>query len=326
MSKFKVAISDLRFEDTKIESAMLKGNDCDLSVFNCATEEEMIEHCANMDAILLNLAPCSAKVIEKLSKCKVISRYGVGYDNVDVDCCTKRGIAVTNVRDYCSEDVSDMAMALLLACARKVAYKDHMIRSGAWNLNEKNMVRIRGKAVALIGFGSIARAFLRKLRGFEIGKVLVYDPYVDSQSIAALGAEKVDLETALSSADFVSLHLPLNHDTQGIIGRRELAMLKPNAILINTSRGALVCEDAMIEALKENRFSGAGLDTLCQEPPRAGNPLLKMDNCVLTDHSGFNTVEAVEDLRKKATQNVIDVLTGASFRSCVNAPILSHVR
>ena len=107
---------------------------------------------------------------------------------------------------------------------------------------------------------------------------------------------------------------------------RELAMLKPNAILINTSRGALVCEDAMIEALKENRFSGAGLDTLCQEPPRAGNPLLKMDNCVLTDHSGFNTVEAVEDLRKKATQNVIDVLTGASFRSCVNAPILSHVR
>ena len=300
MPKFEVVMSDLRFPDAAIETELLQSFGCRLKVCNCDTEDELIKECENADAILLNLAPCSRNVIDNLANCKVISRYGVGYDNVDVQACTDRGIVVTNVPDYCAEDVSDMAVALILACIRRVAMKDRLIREGKWNINANHMMRLEGKTLSLIGFGRIGHAF------------------VSEETILECGAIKTNLEEALREGDIVSLHLPLNSETRGIIGFDELALMKQSAILINTSRGALVDESALIKALKEGDIAGAGLDTFNIEPIESNNELLKLDNCVLTDHSGFNTEEAVEELRIKATQNVVDVLIGKKPKYGIN--------
>ncbi len=318
MAKFNVVISDLRFPDAGIETKLLETEDCELSVFYCNTEEEMIAACENSDAILLNLAPCGRKVIERLKYCRIISRYGVGIDNIDIQACTEKGILVANVPDYCAEDVSDMALALLLSCLRRITMKDKMIRKGMWNIHAEHMQRIEGKNLSLIGFGRIAQAFLRKMQGFHLGKIYIYDPYVSREAIQAAGAEKVELREALCNGDFISLHLPLNESTKGIIGAEQLEVMKNNAIIINTSRGALIDERALIAALKEHRIAGAGLDTFTVEPLEADNDLLKLDNCVLTDHSGFNTEEAMKELRIKAVKNVIDILQGNIPKYSVN--------
>lgn len=318
MPKFEVVMSDLRFPDAAIETELLQSFGCRLKVCNCDTEDKLIKECENADAILLNLAPCSRNVIDNLANCKVISRYGVGYDNVDVQACTDRGIVVTNVPDYCAEDVSDMAVALILACIRRVAMKDRLIREGKWNINANHMMRLEGKTLSLIGFGRIGHALVRKLKGFNLSKIYIYDPFVSEETILECGAIKTNLEEALREGDIVSLHLPLNSETRGIIGFDELALMKQSAILINTSRGALVDESALIKALKEGDIAGAGLDTFNIEPIESNNELLKLDNCVLTDHSGFNTEEAVEELRIKATQNVVDVLIGKKPKYGIN--------
>jgi len=309
MSAFKVVVTDDRHGDFSVEKEVLSAIGAEVTVCNCNTTEEVIKECKDADGILLNLSPMPAEVIEKLEKCKIIARYGVGYDNVDVAACTKKGIYVANVPDYCAEEVSDQALALLMACIRKVVHSDTQIRQGKWNIaKEMKIHRIEGRTFALLGFGMIAKAFLRKIKGFNPGKILVFDPFVDAETIASYGAVKAEWETALGEADYISVHIPLNAHTKGMIDAKAFALMKPTTILVNTSRGAVIDEKALVNALESKSINCAGLDVFETEPIQSENRLLKLDNCVLTDHVGWYSVESIIELKRKAAENIRETL------------------
>lgn len=310
MAKYKVYVTDGRHESYEQERAMLAAADAELTVCQCVTEDDIIRACADADGILLDMAPMTAKAVAGLKQCRVINRYGVGYDNVDVEACTARGIQVTNVPDYCAEDVSDHALALMMTCLRHTALRDRLVRQGEWNI-QRTSFRLRGKVLGVLGFGRIARALVHKCSSLGFSQVLAYDPYVPAQACANAGAKKVELDEVLSKCDFLSLHMPVTPQTTGIINRKTLALMKPTAILVNTGRGPLVNDEALIQTLRERKLLAAGLDTHCVEPLPADSPYRALDNVVLTDHTAYSTVEAVQELKEKAAQNIIDVLTGA---------------
>jgi D-3-phosphoglycerate dehydrogenase len=321
MATYRVLVTDDRYGSYEEEESVLKEIGAVVEVHNLGDESETARVLQDADAILLNLHPLPGSVIRQLGKCRVISRYGVGYDNVDVDAATAAGIWVARVPDYCLEDVSDQALALLMGCVRKVAFKDRRIREGGWDLHkEQSSYRIAGRTLGLVGYGSIARTLHRKVSGLGLARVLAFDPYVERKEIEDAGAEAVSLRTLLKTADFISVHAPLNKETRGLIGARELAQMKKGSILINTSRGPLLDEKAVADALAAGRIAYAGLDVFENEPLPADSPLRKLNNVILSDHAGWYSEESVAELKTKAAQNVLEVLKGGPPLYPVNHP------
>lgn len=317
MQHFKVYVTDARHTSYEIERALLQQIGAELCICNCASAEEVKKQCADADALLLDMAPADRSVIDALTNCKIISRYGVGFDNVDIQAAREHGILVTNVPDYCVEDVSDHALALIMACMRDIARRDRLVRNGAWNI-QRTSYRLCGKTLGLLGFGRISRALARKFSGMGLEKILIYDPYIPQEVCEELGVQKAELEEVLRQADILSLHMPVTEQTRGMIDRRALGMMKSSAILVNSARGALVDDEALIEALEQHKILCAGLDTHNHEPLPADSAYLKLDNVILTDHTAYSTVEAVEELKHQAAQNVVDVLLGKRPKHVVN--------
>jgi len=310
MSRFTVVVTDDRYGSYEEEKRVLAEIDARLLVRNLASPAEAKRELAQADAILANLFPLTAEVIEGLAACRVISRYGVGYDNVDVAAATRKGIWVARVPDYAAEEVSDHALALLLACARKIAYRDRRIREGAWDLQKDQPChRIAGRTLGIVGYGTIGRCLHRKISGFGLARVLVSDPFVDRSVVANAGGVLVDLPTLLNESDFISLHAPLSDTTRHMIGTSEIALMRPTAILVNTSRGLVVDEEALVDALQSKRIAGAGLDVFETEPPLPESPLRKLDNVVLSDHAAWYSEESMAELKTKAAQNIVAALT-----------------
>ena len=309
MSKFKVYVTDQRQPSFEIERKILRECDAELVLCNCVTSEDISRECADADAILLDLAPMDAKAIHSLEKCRVISRYGVGVDNVDLKAAETCHIRVTNVPDYCMEDVSDHALALLLACLRNVVLRDREIRMGHWNIQAPGY-RLQGKTLGVIGAGRIARALVRKVSGFGFREIVACDPFLTAEQLADYGMRKVEFSELLAVSDFVSLHLNLTDQTRGIIDAHALSQMKKSAILINVSRGGLIDADALLNALQNNTILCAGLDTHCTEPVPMDSGFMTLDNVVMTDHSAYNTVEGVTELKTKAAKNIAAVLRG----------------
>lgn len=315
----KVVILDDRYPHYEEENKVLKAIGVTPLVVKSSDPDEVAETCADADGIIVNLAPINSKVIAALKKCRVISRYGVGYDNVAVAEATARKIWVANVSDYCAEDVSDQAFALFLSCVRKVALRDRQLRAGIWKTQADGpQWRIKGKTFVFFGFGQIARIFYRKLSGFQLGCVLVFDPFLDEAAVRSAGAEKVDWETALREGDFFSIHMPLNDKTRGLFNEEVFKKMKKTAIVINTSRGPIIDERALHKALAERWINSAGLDVFETEPIKPDNPLLKLDNITVSGHSGWYTEEAQSELKRKAAENVRDVLSGGKPKYAVN--------
>jgi len=319
MKKYRVVVTDDRFGSYRQENEVLQAIDTRVEVHNLTSGSEAIAALADADGVLVNLHPLPAEVIRKMKKCQVISRYGVGYDNVDVKAATEQGIWVARVPDYSLEDVSDQALALLLGAIRKISYKDRRIREGGWNLkDDQPCYRIKGKVLGLIGFGAIARTLRRKVSGLGLAKVLVYDPYVKAEQIREQGGTPENLETLLRESDYISIHAPLTEETKGMIGKKEISLVKPNLILINTSRGPLLQENAVAAALAEGRIGYAGLDVFESEPLLRESPLRKLDNVILSDHSGWYSEESLVELKTKAARNVLEVLQGGKPAYPVN--------
>jgi D-3-phosphoglycerate dehydrogenase / 2-oxoglutarate reductase len=311
MSRFTVVIADNRYSSYDEERSVLSEVGAEIRLFPSQSAEEARGAFAQADAILVNLFPMTAQVIDALPKCRVISRYGVGYDNVAVDAATRRGIWVTFVPDYCFEEVADHALALLLSCIRKIAYRDRMIRQGKWNVHRNQPAhRVEGKTLGILGYGNAAHTLLRKVSGLGFGRILMCDPYVRTSTIKAAGAVPVDLATLLMESDYISVHVPLTAETRHMIGRAELALVKPGAILVNTARGPVLDEAALAEALRDGRLGGAGLDVFETEPLPAESPLRLLENVVLTDHGGWYSEESLVELKTKAAQNAAAVLAG----------------
>lgn len=320
MAKHKVVIAELGYPSYEPERQALASLDVEIVTKSCLTEEAVIETCRDADAILVRTAvPLTRNVIRRLERCRIISRYGVGVDNIDLAAAAEHGIMVANVPDYCVEEVSDQAAALLLACARRVAARDADVRAGAWDIGAKEpLYRIAGKVLGLVGYGKIARATHRKLAGFGFARTLVLDPFVDDDAVRGTGAEKVELDTLCAEADYISLHAPLSDATRHMIGKEQFALMKPATVIVNTSRGGLIDTEALVEALSTDRIRAAGLDVYEEEPPPKDHPLLSLKNVILSDHVSWYSEESQLELQTKAVANVAQALRGEPVANLLN--------
>jgi D-3-phosphoglycerate dehydrogenase len=318
MKRPKVVVTDHIFPSLEIERALLGAIGAEIVVAQATSEPQLVDIVTDADALLVCYAPVTKRVIERLSRCRVIARYGIGVDNVDVDAATARGIVVTNVPDYCIEEVSDHALALLLACARKIPFLDRRVRGGRWDARDAApMHRLRGQVLGMVGFGKIPRCLARKARALGL-ELLAFDPYVGADEMAADGVRKVALEDLVAQADFVSVHAPLTVETRGLIGEALLRAMKPTAYVINTARGPLVSQDAIVRALREGWIAGAALDVLETEPPADVDALRAIETLIVTPHVAFYSEESVQELQRKAAENVVSVLVGEVPRYPVN--------
>tara|TARA_R110002020_G_scaffold35735_3_gene107722 strand:+ start:2753 stop:3718 length:966 start_codon:yes stop_codon:yes gene_type:complete len=251
---------------------------------------------------------------------RIIVRYGVGVDNIDIDGATKRGIYVANVPDYGAEnEVSDHALALYLAVQRRIPARDREVRSNKWGIGQAALIPSRENAVlGLIGCGRIGMATARKFRALGFERILVFDPFLAAGNAAAAGLELTDLETLSRLSDVVSVHAPLTSETHRILGAELFALMKPTTIVVNVSRGGLVDETALAQALNEGRIFGAGIDVFEEEPVRPDHPLLSTPNTVLSDHTAWYSERSVAVLQRNAATEISRVLSGEPPRNWVN--------
>jgi D-3-phosphoglycerate dehydrogenase len=260
-------------------------------------------------------------IIWQLERCRCIIRVGIGYDSVDVAAATERGIMVCNVPEYCVEEVADHALSLLLASVRNLALQDSWIREGRWDrTGAKPARRLRGSTLGFVAFGRTARALAEKVRGMGL-TLLASDPYVASDVASAYGVELVDLDDLLRRSDLISVHAPLAKETFHLLSEREFALMKSGTVLVNTSRGSIVDEAALVRALRDGPLGAAGLDVLEHEPPAPTNPLLSMDNVTITPHVAAYAEESVRDLYRGACLIAIEVVNGRWPPSVVNPEV-----
>ncbi len=305
MSTYKVVVSDQVFPSVEVERSLLAEIDADLTVAS-GDVEAVLADAADADAILNTYLPWDAASIARLTRCKIIARYGIGFDNVDLKAAADAGIVVTNVPDYSVEEVATHALALILASLRKVVTADDSVRNGTWSIdNFRPIRRLSTLTVGLGGYGRIARRIAAPLEALG-AHIIAHDPYLQpGPDFPPL----LELETVLSRADIISLHLPLTEETRGIIGSDALARMKADAILINTSRGPLVDLDAVATALKTGQLGAAGLDVFDVEPLDASR-VEGVPNLIVTPHMAYYSEEALAESQRKAATQVIKVLTG----------------
>lgn len=315
-----VAVTDHVFPDLDQERELFASAGHELRFEgNATTPEAVAAVVAGADAILNCYAKLPGDLIRSLDGCRIIARYGIGLDTVDMEAANERKIIVTNVPDYCIDEVSDHALALALALARGVARLDRNVRAGTWAPTEaRPLHRLRGRTFGLVGFGRIARALAVKASALGY-QVITADPFVPDDAVRAAGAEPVSLDDLLARADVVSLHVPLMESTHHLIGEASLAKMKAGAILVNTSRGPLVDTVALRRALEAGRLGGAALDVLEEEPPAADDPLLQRPDVVVTPHASFYSEESLRELQRKAAEQVVEVLAGRMPPYAVNA-------
>ena len=286
--------------------------------------DEIIALAPQADAILTCWKDVPAEALDIAPNCRVVSRYGIGLDNIPIGRATELGMLVTNVPDFCLEEVSDHVMALLLATARQLFPLARTAERSDWTRETPRPIpRVKGQTLGLIGFGNIARALVPKALGFGL-RVMAYTPRLRPED-APQGVEVTnELATLLAASDYVSIHSPLTEETAHLINDAALAKMKSNALLINTSRGGVIDEGALVRALKEGRIAGAALDVTDPEPPPGDNPLLSLENVIVTPHAAFYSVAATAELARKAAENVVTVLRGEVPKTLVNAEVLDQ--
>ena len=305
MAQFKVVVSDQVFPTVDIERDLLADIDAELVVAT-GDSDQVLEVAADADAILNTYLPWPAESIARLEKCQIIARYGIGFDNVDLEAARTAGIVVTNVPDYSVEEVAVHTLALTLGMVRKVFEAQHLVRGGGWAIRSLQPIqRVSEMTFGLFGFGRIARKLAAPIR--ELGaRIIVHDPYLQpAPDLPAL----VGLDELLADSDVVSIHAPLTPETRGIIGTRAMSIIKPGAMLVNTSRGPLVELDAVTAALRSGRLSGAALDVFDQEPLDLTR-IEGVPNLIVTPHMAYYSEQSLQESQRKATTQVIKVLTG----------------
>jgi D-3-phosphoglycerate dehydrogenase len=311
----------------EVETEELARVNADLLGMDCKTEDEIIEAAKDADALLIVFARITRQVLSSLPKLKVAVRYGIGYDTIDVDAATDNNVIVVNIPDFCIREVSDHAMSLLLACSRLVLWATEGVKQGRWFEVQTETIKAPAlfeQTLGLVGCGNIGRLTAQKAQCFGL-KTIGYDPYLDKSVAEKHGITLVSLPELLKEADYVSLHTPLYQETRKLIGEKELKQMKPTAYLINTSRGGVVDEAALIRALREKWITGAGLDVFEMEPIELDNPLLKMDNVVLTPHCAANSSTSLKRLKLSVAQEAARVLTGKWPRHWVNKDVKPKV-
>ena len=326
MPPYTIMLTDFGEPDWDLETQVLhdSGLDINLVRLEIKAPEQLIPQVASADALIVQWANISRKVIDAMPHCKVISRYGIGVDMIDLVAASERGIIVANVHDYCIEEVSTQTIGFLLALNRQIVRMNDYVRSGKWGTAPAPYAaprRLKGQTLGIIGMGNIGRVVAQKAAGLGL-KLRAYDPYADPAALAGLSVELIGLEQLLRSSDYVSIHCPLVEETRHLIGATQLAMMQPEAYLINMARGPIVDQVALYNALVAGVIAGAALDVLEQEPPDPSDPLLLLPNLILTPHASSWSRESLVQLRRGTAQNVVDVLQDRLPRSVVNRKAL----
>lgn len=325
--KYKIVILENRYENHNIEKEILKKTDCSIAEISSYSDPDYIEkECSDADAILVNLYKMDMAFLEKLEKCRVICRYGIGYDNVDAEYAASKGIKLLNVPEYCTEEVTEHILALFFSCIRNVAVKDRLIRTGKWNIKEgMSSGRISGKVFGILGYGKTGQALHRKIAGLGFSRILIYDhkaekkgDLINTYSTDSTESVFTSLDTILAESDFLSLNVPLNEKTKHMIGKESFKKIKQGAVLINAARGGVVDTDALLDALDEGVLAGAALDVYESEPLDTGSRLLNFDNVVLTDHAAWFSEDSQADLQRMCAQSAVNFLNGSGEYSVVN--------
>ena len=294
-----------------VQREILEKNGIDFVLEDCKNEDDVIAKCKDADALLVVSLQITPKAIEALDNCKVMVRYGIGYDAIDVEAATKKGIMVCNIPDYCIEEVATHTIALMLAAIRKICFYNNQLIDGKWLVNSGYSIRrLSTMTLGLVGFGHIARQTAKYAQAFGM-TIYAYDPFVTEEQMAALNVKKMDLDELCRNSDVVSVHVPLNEQTRHIINKDNIAIMKDGVILINTSRGPQVCEEDLIAAVKSGKVKAAGLD-VCESEPISipHHPLFETGNIIVTPHAAYYSEEASVDLWSKAAQTVANVLNG----------------
>lgn len=320
---FRVVITDCDHGSIEEEKEEFSRMGAEVTLAQVKKKEEVIQACKDADGLINQYTLLTREVLENLPRCQVISRYGVGVDSIDLQAATDLGIIVANVPDYCVEEVANHTIALILTLSRKTAFFDRKVKSNQWDFRLGIPIyRMKGRTLGLIGCGRIGMEVAKKMSSFGV-KVIVFDPYLQKTEE---WIELKDLDAVLKESDMISIHCPLNESTRHLIGEKEFRKMEKRPFLINTSRGAIIDEKALIQALKEGLISGAGLDVLEKEPPDPTNPLLTMENVILTPHVSFYSVESISELKRRTAENVVSVLQGKWPRSVVNSQVKGRTR
>jgi D-3-phosphoglycerate dehydrogenase / 2-oxoglutarate reductase len=320
---WKVVITDCDHPDIEEEKKIFARIGAELIWAQTKEEKEILLACKEADGLLNQYALMTRRVLENLPRCKVIARYGVGVDSIDLRAATDLGIVVANVPDYCIDEVAIQTVTLLLSLIRKTVFFDQKVRSGQWDFRQGMPIyRIRGKTMGLVGCGKIGLEVAKMMSSMGV-RVVAFDPYIQK---ASGGIELVDLETLLKESDFISIHCPLNESTRHLIGEKAFHQMKKSPLIVNTSRGPIIDEMALIAALKGRLISGAGLDVLEKEPPDPKSPLLEMENVTFSPHVGFFSEESIQELNRRTAESVADVLLGKWPRSVVNREVMGKTK
>jgi D-3-phosphoglycerate dehydrogenase len=310
MTRPLVAVTDSVFPSLDPAKAALARVDPELRMAKSASAEDILAVAREADAILVTYAKLPGDLLRQLERCKVIGRFGLGVDNIDLPAAKEMGITVTYVPDYCLQEVSDHAMALLLALARKIPLSNALVQAGRWEMPAVVPIyRLEGRVLGLIGFGNIPRKVVPKAKAFGL-RVIVHDPFVAPDVVTSLGAESVGFDELLQQSDFISVHAPLTPQTRGLLNAEAFGKMKKGVAIVNTARGPLIDEQALLQALDSGQVGAAALDVLPVEPPPKDFPLLGRDNVILSPHTGFYSVDALNELQTKCASDVARVLLG----------------
>ena len=310
----KVMVTDCNFESFAEEHAVCDQNGFALTIHQCKTEAEVIENCRDADALFVQYAPITETVFATLKNCKMIVRYGIGVDSIDLDAAKKYGVAICNVPDYGINEVADHAAALALTLARQIPYFDHAIRNGEWPAGTPTpLLSLSEMTFVALGAGRIGRATLDRMRPFGF-KLAAYDPFVSKEELASIGVEKLELNEAITRADILSLHLPLIKETEHLLNAERFAAMKKSSILINTSRGGLIDTRALATALNKGDIAFAGIDVFECEPMEENHPLRACKNAALTPHMAYYSAASIVRLQRYAAEEVARALNNETLR------------
>jgi D-3-phosphoglycerate dehydrogenase len=328
-SRFKVVITDYDYGDVDIERAILAEVGADVMALQAKSEADLFEAMSDCDAVMNQYARVGADAIARMTRCKVIARYGVGVDIVDVDAATRRGIAVTNVRDYCTEEVADHAVAMWLSLVRNLDAYNRATHRGEWRWQSGAPVhRVRGRSMGIVSFGKIGRAIATRAKAFGV-EVVVFDPYLDAAQVADAGARKVDKAELLAQSDYICMQAPMTAETRHFLAAADFAQMKRGVIIVNTGRGPTIDNSALYDAIQQGIVAGAGLDDPEEEPAKrahwdpAGNPLFTLPNVLVTPHSAYYSEESIRMAREIAASEVARILSGRRPVNPVNPPAMA---
>ncbi len=297
-----------------------------LVIGDCKTDEDVLRQGRDSEILLISWLPIPGRVMRDLPALRLIVRWGVGYDQIDVPAATDLGIAVANAPTYCTEEVAEHTIALLVSAARRVPWQHEQMRAGGWpTIQTQPMRRLAGRRLGLLGLGRIGAAVAQRAQGLGL-RILDHDPFLSADAVRAQGVEPCGLDELLAEADFVSVHINLSQDTRGLLNEARLRRMKPDAILINTSRGPVVDEAGLIRVLQDGHLAGAALDVFEREPLGPDNPLRTLPNVILTPHAASWSAEAWDGLRAEVSQAAADWIRESWCRSVVNPQVRERLR